>query len=59
MVAVDVAETGARGQASRVQIRRASAIEPSWLLDLYLDRVGERDELVWNARRSASSGSPR
>ena len=51
MVAVDVAETGARGQATKVQIRRASAIEPSWLLDLYLDRVAERDELVWNAQK--------
>ncbi len=50
MVAVDVAETGARGQATKVQIRRASAIEASWLLDLYLDRIQERDELVWNAR---------
>lgn len=49
MVAVDVADTGARGQGSRVQIRRASAIDPSWLLDLYLDRIVERDELVWNA----------
>jgi ATP-dependent helicase HrpB len=51
IVAVDVAETGARGQASRVQIRRASAIDASWLLDLYLDRVEERDELVWNAQK--------
>jgi len=51
MVAVDVAETGAKGQATKVQIRRASAIEPSWLLDLYLDRVAERDELVWNAQK--------
>ena len=51
LVAVDVAETGARGQQSRVQIRRASAIEASWLLDLYLDRIEERDELVWNAAR--------
>ena len=51
LVAVDVAETGARGQASRVQIRRASAIEASWLLDLYLDRIEERDELLWNAAR--------
>jgi ATP-dependent helicase HrpB len=49
IVAVDVAETGARGQASRVQIRRASAVDPSWLLDLYLERIEERDELVWNA----------
>lgn len=51
MIAVDVAETGARGQASRVQIRRASAIEPTWLLDLYLERIEERDELVWNAAK--------
>ncbi|HEY1552928.1 MAG TPA: ATP-dependent helicase HrpB [Kofleriaceae bacterium] len=46
MVVVDVAETG-RG----VQIRRASGIEASWLLDLYLDRIAERDELVWDAER--------
>ncbi|HEX4423711.1 MAG TPA: ATP-dependent helicase HrpB [Kofleriaceae bacterium] len=51
MVAVDVADTSARGQASKVQIRRASAIDASWLLDLYLDRIGERDELVWNAAK--------
>jgi ATP-dependent helicase HrpB len=51
VIAVDVAETGGRGQASRVQIRRASGIEPAWLLDLYLDRIAERDELVWNAER--------
>ena len=59
MVAVDVASIGglggafggARGPASKVQIRRASAIDPSWLLDLYLDQIEERDELVWNAAR--------
>jgi len=51
LVAVDVADTSARGQASKVQIRRASAIEASWLLDLYLDRIVERDELVWNAAK--------
>ncbi|HSN28351.1 MAG TPA: helicase-related protein, partial [Kofleriaceae bacterium] len=51
MVAVDVGEVGARGQASRVQIRRASAIEAAWLLDLYMDRIAERDELVWNAQK--------
>jgi ATP-dependent helicase HrpB len=51
LVAVDVSETGSRGQASRVQIRRASGIEASWLLDLYLDRIEERDELVWNAAK--------
>jgi ATP-dependent helicase HrpB len=51
LVTVDVAETGLRGQSSRVQIRRASGIDASWLLDLYLDRIEERDELVWNAER--------
>ncbi|HSD90907.1 MAG TPA: ATP-dependent helicase HrpB, partial [Kofleriaceae bacterium] len=51
LVAVDVAETGARGQATRVQIRRASGIEASWLLDLYMDRIAEVDELVWNAQK--------
>jgi ATP-dependent helicase HrpB len=51
LVTVDVAETGLRGQSSRVQIRRASGIDASWLLDLYLDRIVERDELVWNAER--------
>jgi ATP-dependent helicase HrpB len=51
LVAVDVGEVGARGQASKVQIRRASAIDASWLLDLYLDRITERDDLVWNAQK--------
>ena len=60
MVAVDVAETGARGGPSqRVQIRRASAIEASWLLDLYLDRIDERDELVWDAKRERVERSAR
>jgi ATP-dependent helicase HrpB len=51
VVVVDAAETGERGKGGRVSIRRASAIEPSWLLDLYLDRVADTDELVWNAER--------
>ncbi|MCX5744534.1 MAG: ATP-dependent helicase HrpB, partial [Proteobacteria bacterium] len=50
IVAVDVAETGTRGQASKVQIRRASAIDASWLLG-YEDRIAERDELAWNAAK--------
>jgi ATP-dependent helicase HrpB len=49
VVAVDVADTGARGQSSKMVVRRASAIDPAWLLDLYLDRITELDELTWNA----------
>src|SRR5207244_7294346 len=36
LVAIDVADTG-----RKTQIRRASAIDPAWLLDLYVDRVVE------------------
>jgi ATP-dependent helicase HrpB len=50
LVAVDAGEIGGRGQQARISIRRASAIEASWLLDLYVDRVSERDELTWNAK---------
>ena len=49
MVAVEVAETGDRGQKTRATIRRASAIDPAWLLDLYLDRIDDIDTLTWNA----------
>jgi ATP-dependent helicase HrpB len=51
MIAIDTADTGQRGQTSKPQIRRASAIEASWLVDLYFDRITERDELVWNRER--------
>lgn len=51
IVAVDVAEVGQRGSATRTQIRSASAIESDWLLDLFLDRITEVDELVWHAQR--------
>ena len=51
LVAVDAADTGARGQATKVQIRRASAIDAAWLLDLYMERIAERDEVVWNEAR--------
>ncbi len=45
LVAVlDASEVG-RG---KVGIRRASRVEPLWLLDLDLARVVETDELVWN-----------
>jgi len=44
VVAVDAGEV-ARG---KVSIRRASKVEPLWLLELYPERVAETDLLVWN-----------
>ena len=44
MVAVDAGEVS-RG---KVSIRRASRVEPLWLLELFPDHVAETDELVWN-----------
>ncbi len=52
IVAVDVGETGDRGRSSKVTIRRASRIDPAWLLDLYLDRIKDEDDLIWNRDRS-------
>ena len=51
VVVVDAATTGERGKGGAVAIRRVSAIDPSWLLDLYIDRVTDTDELVWNSTR--------
>jgi pyridoxal phosphate enzyme (YggS family) len=51
VVVVDAAETGEKGKGGKVVIRRASAIDPAWLLDLYLDQIVETDELVWSADR--------
>ena len=47
MVAVDATDTGNR----KVTIRRASRIDPTWLIDLYPDRIEDRDELRWNRDR--------
>jgi ATP-dependent helicase HrpB len=49
LIAVDVEErtTGRRGGAS---VRLASAIDPDWLLDLYLERIAENEELSFNPR---------
>ena len=45
-VAVDQQSSGGR---SRVTVRLATRIEPSWLLDDYGSRIELKDELVWNA----------
>ena len=44
LVAVDASETG----RAQVSVRRASRIDPLWLLDLDPDRVIDTDELTWN-----------
>ena len=45
LVAVDVEERPDRGLP---EIRLASPIEPEWLIDLFPDRVLERNRLEWN-----------
>jgi ATP-dependent helicase HrpB len=44
LVAVDAEMRRDRG----LLIRLASAIEPEWLIDLFPDRITERDEVEWN-----------
>ena len=52
VVAVDVArDRRARPGAARSRSGARARSRPSWLLDLYLDRIAERDELVWNAAK--------
>lgn len=50
LVAVDAADTGDHGRA-KVTIRRASAVEPEWLLELFPDRLEDVVELRWNRQR--------
>jgi ATP-dependent helicase HrpB len=45
LVAVEVED---RREGGAPLIRFASAVKPEWLLDLYPDRVSERNEVVWN-----------
>ncbi len=51
MVVVDAGDTGERGRA-KVTIRRASLIDPTWLIELFEDRVADVDELRWNRDRA-------
>lgn len=45
LVALDIED---RRDQSLPLIRLASSIEPEWLVDLFPDRVCERNELIWN-----------
>jgi ATP-dependent helicase HrpB len=45
LVAVDIED---RRESSAPLVRLASAVQPEWLLDLYPDRVAEKNEVVWN-----------
>ncbi|HZS36439.1 MAG TPA: ATP-dependent helicase HrpB [Polyangia bacterium] len=49
LVAVDAEERASAGRAGSVLVRRASAVEPEWLIDLYADRLREVVEHPWNA----------
>jgi len=44
VIAVDVEEQG-RGQSRQVSVRTASAVDPAWLYELYIDQIADSDEL--------------
>lgn len=46
---------GDHGQ--QVVVRSACAIEPEWLIDLFIEELEERDELQWNAARERVEGA--
>ena len=49
LVAIEIEQAG-RGAAGRsAWVRRASAVDPEWLFDLYIDRIHDSDDLVWNS----------
>jgi ATP-dependent helicase HrpB len=57
LVAVDAEERREVGRAraggrarTPTFVRLASAIEPDWLLDLFLDSIRETTEVIWNAQ---------
>jgi ATP-dependent helicase HrpB len=52
-VALDVEERRDRGRHARTMIRLASAIEPDWLLEAYLERVTEVRGLAFQQDRVA------
>ena len=45
LVAVDAESASQKGRA---RVRVASAIEPDWLIELFVDAVREIDEVTWN-----------
>ena len=52
LVALDAEERGpTRGRGTRVLVHRASAVDPAWLFDMFIDHLDERDELAWNPER--------
>ncbi|HET9930290.1 MAG TPA: ATP-dependent helicase C-terminal domain-containing protein, partial [Polyangiaceae bacterium] len=48
MVAIDVEEQSGRSLGADATVRLASAIRADWLLELYSERVGVEESLVWN-----------
>ncbi len=44
VIAVEAEEQG-RGQGRQVSVRAASAIDPAWLFDCYVDQLADSDEL--------------
>ena len=58
MVALDVEERGL-GARKNLTIRRASEIEPEWLIDLFEGGISESAEIVWNAAQERAESRAR
>lgn len=57
LLALEVEQRRDGDRGAQVWVRSACAIEPEWLLELFLDDVEERDELQWNAARERVEGA--
>ncbi len=57
LLALEVEQRRDGDRGAKVWVRSACAIEPEWLLELFLDDVEERDELQWNAARERVEGA--
>lgn len=57
LLALEIEQRRDGERGAQVWVRSACAIEPEWLLELFLDDIEERDELQWNAARERVEGA--
>lgn len=57
LLALEIEQRRDGERGAQVWVRSACAIEPEWLLELFLDELEERDELQWNSARERVEGA--